>query len=155
MLPPLLRYFFGETFALTLVKNFYAPVCHQNPSRSFALLGTPCAVCIRCASVYFSFLCGVVLWNFVQRNAELVQYCSAIFSFPRVFIFLVPLLADVGARVLGFYDDGFSLYTTRIISGALFGCTFAFALLPIFFSACDELMTQKKLQENVYDVQTK
>lgn len=139
--PVLLHYWYGETFAEQLLMNFYAPVCHQQPAHSFALFGTPFAVCIRCTSVYFAFLFGIIFWKAILRNKTLSENCSYIFSFPRVFTFLLPMLFDVSLRFVGVYGDEFSLYTLRIISGTLFGFPFALALLPVFFTATAELFS--------------
>ncbi len=145
ILPPLLHYWSGETIIETLILKFYSHICHQNSARSCTFFGAPFAVCIRCSSVYFSFLCGVLLWNIFSRNATFEKYFSALFSFPSVFIFALPMLADVVARFIGLYNDEFSFYASRIVTGGLFGFSFAFALLPVFFSACEELFPTKFL----------
>lgn len=47
-------------FDLGWVYQFFAFICHQNPLRSWSLGSGPLAVCIRCTSIYFGFLLGLV-----------------------------------------------------------------------------------------------
>jgi len=42
------------------IYSFFAMICHQNPERSWHIAGSPLPVCVRCASIYFGFLMGVV-----------------------------------------------------------------------------------------------
>lgn len=42
------------------VYQFFSLICHQDPGRSWHILGEPLPVCIRCASIYFGFLAS--LW---------------------------------------------------------------------------------------------
>src|ERR1700693_767426 len=36
-----------------LIRSFYSRLCHQDPSRSFVLEGSPVAVCVRCLGIYW------------------------------------------------------------------------------------------------------
>lgn len=47
-------------FDLHWVYQFFAFICHQDPIRSWSLGSEPLAVCIRCTSIYFGFLVGLV-----------------------------------------------------------------------------------------------
>jgi uncharacterized membrane protein len=40
-----------------LIRNFFSRLCHQDPSRSFMVEGSPVAVCVRCLGIY----CGAAL----------------------------------------------------------------------------------------------
>jgi uncharacterized membrane protein len=40
-----------------LIRNFFSRLCHQDPSRSFIVEGSPVAVCVRCLGIY----CGAAL----------------------------------------------------------------------------------------------
>jgi uncharacterized membrane protein len=48
------------------IYSFFTLICHQRPDRSFELVGAPLPVCIRCSSLYFGFL-GGLLSNFSAR----------------------------------------------------------------------------------------
>ena len=40
-----------------LIRSFFSRLCHQDPSRSFMVEGSPVAVCVRCLGIY----CGAAL----------------------------------------------------------------------------------------------
>jgi uncharacterized membrane protein len=40
-----------------LIRSFFSRLCHQDPSRSFIIEGSPVAVCVRCLGIY----CGAAL----------------------------------------------------------------------------------------------
>ena len=42
------------------VYRFFSLICHQNPLRSWTLVGTPLPVCVRCVSIYTGFLVALV-----------------------------------------------------------------------------------------------
>jgi uncharacterized membrane protein len=50
----------------------YAPLCHQDPGRSFGLAGGAQAVCARCAGLYLGGVAGlfVAAWLFIGRGRE-------------------------------------------------------------------------------------
>jgi len=48
--------------------QFFSLICHQDPGRSWHILGEPLPVCIRCASIYFGFLAS--LWLGFPANAR-------------------------------------------------------------------------------------
>jgi uncharacterized membrane protein len=37
---------------------FFSPICHQDPARSFWILGAPVAVCARCLGIYIGAAAG-------------------------------------------------------------------------------------------------
>jgi uncharacterized membrane protein len=44
-----------------LIRSFFSRLCHQDPSRSFVLEGSPVAVCVRCLGIYWgAALAGVM-----------------------------------------------------------------------------------------------
>jgi hypothetical protein len=55
-------------FGLTWIYRFFAIVCHQEPERSWELLGKSLPVCIRCASIYFGFAAS--LWLGIRANVR-------------------------------------------------------------------------------------
>jgi len=53
---------------LPWVYSLFSRICHQNPSRSWHIVGEPLAVCIRCTSIYFGFTAS--LWLRVKANVR-------------------------------------------------------------------------------------
>lgn len=53
--------------AALAVRSFFAPVCDQNPVRSFFLHGSPIAVCVRCLGIYCGMATGA--WQDVVLGA--------------------------------------------------------------------------------------
>ena len=51
----------APTFHLGPIYLFFSSICHQLPERSWHIGGEPLAVCIRCTSIYFGFLLGLVV----------------------------------------------------------------------------------------------
>jgi uncharacterized membrane protein len=47
--------------AALLIRNFFSRLCHQDPSRSFVMDGSPVAVCVRCLGIYWGVALGMVL----------------------------------------------------------------------------------------------
>ncbi|NQT25092.1 DUF2085 domain-containing protein [candidate division KSB1 bacterium] len=45
-------------------RYFYSFICHQNPDRSFHVLGHSMAVCARCTGIYFGALIGILTFPF-------------------------------------------------------------------------------------------
>src|SRR5579884_4343925 len=58
----------APAFGLGWVYRFFAIVCHQEPERSWQILGHPLPVCIRCASIYFAFTAS--LWLGLRANVR-------------------------------------------------------------------------------------
>ncbi len=50
----------------------YAPLCHQDPERSFEILRGSQAVCARCAGLYLGGVAGLLAaaWLFIGRGRE-------------------------------------------------------------------------------------
>jgi uncharacterized membrane protein len=48
-------------FAL-LIRSFFSRLCHQDPTRSFMVGGSPVAVCVRCLGIY----CGAALASLLR-----------------------------------------------------------------------------------------
>jgi uncharacterized membrane protein len=48
-------------FHLPSLYQLFSMLCHQQPARSWHIHGEPLAVCIRCASLYFGFLAGLLV----------------------------------------------------------------------------------------------
>ena len=48
----------GYTLLAVAIFWFFSPVCHQDPARSFWILGAPVAVCARCLGIYLGAAVG-------------------------------------------------------------------------------------------------
>jgi uncharacterized membrane protein len=97
-------------------RAFFAPLCRQNPARSFSLDGSPMAVCIRCMGVYTGLASGA--WITLGASQRLSR---ARIIFVTV---LVLNLCDVGAELLHLHGN---LPILRFFLGLTLG--FASALL--------------------------
>ena len=63
-------------FGLSWVYAFLSRICHQDAARSWHLFGTPLPVCIRCASIYFSFT--VSLWFGLRASTRWLRISVAL-----------------------------------------------------------------------------
>ncbi len=108
-LPPFLS---GEM--QTAVRQCFAPLCHQMPSRSLQIDGVPVAICDRCSGIYLGLVVGVAatgwgqsLWEALGRYGQHLLLGS-----------LVPLGVDWIGPILGLWGNGpFS----RALTGVFFG----------------------------------
>lgn len=65
-------------FGLTWVYEFFARICHQDPERSWHIFGHALPVCVRCASIYFSFTAS--LWLSLKPNTRWLRVSIAIMA---------------------------------------------------------------------------
>jgi uncharacterized membrane protein len=101
--------------AALLIRGFFSGLCHQDPSRSFQLAGSPIAVCVRCLGIYS----GVALSPLLHIKKEIAQrfFASAI---------LLNLL-DVATEILHWHGN---LPIPRFLLGLLLGSAAGLILLP-------------------------
>jgi len=93
--------------ALTfLIFLFFSPVCHQDPARSFWILGTPIAVCARCLGIYLGAAVGA--WIPAPRRMLLSGLA----------LFAVLNLADVLTEAAAWHGNW---KLARFLLGALLG----------------------------------
>lgn len=109
LLPPFL-----PTELQGMVRECFAPVCHQMPSRSPHIGGVPIAICDRCSGIYLGLVLGVAvtgwgrsLWTALGQHSRYLLLGS-----------LVPLGVDWIAPVLGLWQNG---PISRGLTGLLFG----------------------------------
>lgn len=88
------------------IYSLFAIICHQDPARSWYLLGEPLPVCIRCASIYFGFLAA--LWLRLSPRTQWLRIALAVMICEFV---VARLVVDIAVA--------------RSISGMLFGATAA------------------------------
>ena len=107
--------------------RFFSRVCHQFDDRSLHLSGEKLAVCIRCSSIYFSFLITILFYPFLHRWHEWKTP-------PRVLLLIAvtPMFIDV---VLNFSGLHFSTLWTRLATGAWFGGVLPLFILPPLLEA--------------------
>jgi len=118
VLAPILRA--SGSRASSVLYACFAPVCHQNPGRSFSLLGHPLAVCARCFGVYAGFLGGMILYPFIRGFHDL--------RLPRLRDFLIvslPVGLDAAANILGLWNTP---NLPRFLLGSAWG-----AILPFYW----------------------
>jgi len=109
VLPPFLSAEMG-----VVVRQCFAPVCHQIPGRSPHVGGVPIAICDRCSGIYLGLVLGVTasgwgqgLWAALGQHGRYLLLGS-----------LVPLGVDWMGPVLGLWSNG---PISRVLTGLLFG----------------------------------
>ncbi len=85
---------------------FFSPVCHQDPARSFWILGAPVAVCARCLGIYLGAAAGA--WIPAPRRMLLSGLA----------LFAALNLADVLTEAAAWHGNW---KLTRFLLGALLG----------------------------------
>jgi len=118
ILAPYLRSHGERAFAALYAA--FAPVCHQQPERSFWLFGFPLAVCARCAGIYAGFLGGMILYP-LKRKFSAVRLPSL----PLFLAVSTPIVFDTAANVLGLWETS---NVVRSATGFLWGL-----ILPFYF----------------------
>ena len=117
------------------VYQFFHPICHQLPERSFYLWGEKLAVCSRCSSIYFGFLFVAVLYPFIRSVSNpIVPHRN------WLLLTLLPMLIDVS---LEFFNLHNSTFVTRTITGAVFGGIVPFYVLPAAIEALQQLCSKR------------
>jgi uncharacterized membrane protein len=100
----------------------FGMLCHQLPERSYFIEGHKLAVCSRCTGIYAGFTLTLLLFPLIGSLKNVVTP-------PRSWLLLaaVPLLIDVGVNFFGFWHN---THTSRLLTGALLGCTAVFYVMP-------------------------
>ncbi len=127
----------GDAGPARFVYAVFAPLCHQIPSRSFALNGHPLAVCGRCLGIYAGFAAGIVLYPLLRGFSRI--------SLPSIGLFLtltVPMALDGGGGVIGAWRSPIGL---RFATGFAWG-----TLLPFYFitGLVDFVRTRRERRES-------
>lgn len=58
------------------IYDLFSRICHQDPLRSWHILGEPLPVCIRCASIYFAFTAS--LWLGLKPRVQWLRVSVAL-----------------------------------------------------------------------------
>lgn len=109
LLPPFLP---AET--QPVVRQCFAPVCHQLPARSPHVGGVPIAICDRCSGIYLGLVIGVSLTGWGR------SLWAALGLHGRYLLLgsLLPLGLDWIGPILGLWSNG---PISRALTGFLFG----------------------------------
>ncbi|MGA3224654.1 MAG: DUF2085 domain-containing protein [Acidobacteriaceae bacterium] len=106
----------SHPLAALLIRSFFSRICHQDPTRSFLVEGSPVAVCVRCLGIY----CGAALaaWLRLGRGVAARLLAAAL---------LINVL-DVATGALHWHGN---LPLVRLLLGLLLGVgAGAVAFLP-------------------------
>ena len=117
----------------SVMYRFFSHVCHQYDSHSFHLLGMKLGVCIRCSSIYFGFLGGVLAAGMLP-DAHRRRFTAPFL------VAMLPMVLDVTLDVLGIHSSN---DVTRAVSGLVFGSASGVLLTPYLvegFAQCFELV---------------
>jgi uncharacterized membrane protein len=94
--------------AALILRDFFSPLCHQNPARSFTLDGAPVAVCVRCLGIY----AGVALSTLRSPKTPRALYLF--------FTAILLNLVDIATETLRWHG---SMPLLRFILGLFLGLT--------------------------------
>jgi uncharacterized membrane protein len=107
----------SHPLAALLIRSFFSQLCHQDPGRSFLLVGAPVAVCVRCLGIYWGVAVGAALVRLrmgrrllaVGLTLNLVDVATSVLhwhgNLPLVRFFL-GLLLGVGVGAVLFFSEG-------------------------------------------------
>ena len=136
MAPPLLVHG-GHAREAAVVRLALAPVCHQDPARSFHPAGHPMGVCARCAGVQAGFLAGslALAWGIRSRRGA---SCRP----PRPAVLALATAPMAVQWLLARLPLGFPLLDgnpVRALTGALFGAALSAYVLPAVVEMMEEI----------------
>lgn len=139
---PLLASYAPLSSVASQVYSLFSPICHQFDSRSFHLAGEKLGVCIRCSSIYFSFLSSLALYPMVRRLAS-----PTIPQLRWLLLALAPMAMDVLLNLISLH---LSTTLTRVLSGALFGGILPFFLFPPLVEAVSQIRNRLTLPGGIF-----
>jgi uncharacterized membrane protein len=92
---------------------FFAPICHQIPSRSFSLYGYPFAVCHRCSGIYLGLFIGsFFLYQQIHRHPKARRIWIIAAS--------LPLISDALLQYAGLWSgNAYSRFSTGLLFGVM------------------------------------
>ena len=118
---PLIQSSGHPAFASRIYRAF-SFVCHQIPDRSFHLAGYKFAVCSRCTGIYSGLALATLSYPLVRSFRR-----TATPHLVWLFLALAPLAIDWS---LGYFSIWQNNHVSRFATGALFGATAVFYILP-------------------------
>lgn len=126
----------GLTGPASAVFGIYRFFCAQTPSHSFFIAGYQVCLCSRCLAIYTSILAAGIVLALIRERQRVRPV--------RWYIWLlgmVPMALDGGTQLVGLRESNLAL---RLLTGAIFGVTTAWFLLP----QIEEAATQEQSQPN-------
>lgn len=124
-------------FLAGLIKLFYAPLCHQNPERSFVLWDHALPVCSRCTGIYTGFFLGTVIFPFISKKIKNIYPPKII-----LLLALLPMGLDVGLKWILHIDTGLIIH---FITGSVFSILFSFFAIPGLLELSDLLIKRGEM----------
>lgn len=119
-----------------LLYGAFGEVCHQIPGRSFAILGEPLGVCMRCSAIYFAFLAALIAQPFAAARFRHAPPAPWI-----LIVALLPMALDVTLHLAGLHA---STAWTRTVSGLAAGATLPLYLVPVLEEAVQQLLSTNR-----------
>jgi uncharacterized membrane protein len=126
----------------------FAKICHQIDGRSLHVFGEKFGVCVRCTSIYFSFLAGLLFYLFVRALET-----NNVTDKRWLIVGILPMVIDAFLNDFGIHQSGDAL---RAVTGSIAGFVLALYILPLFIEALTQLTFHRNLQGDTrYAGQTK
>ena len=95
-----------------LISFFFSNLCHQNPYRSFVMMGLPLPVCSRCTALYLGGLAGVTLYPALRLLGERL-WIQALFCLAAFLMIMDVELDWMGTRK--------NTFLSRSLTGSILG----------------------------------
>ncbi len=131
----------GHHTISNILYKFFAPTCHQNPSKSFHLYAYKFPVCWRCSAIYLGMLLSSVFYVFytiyILRTAKI-----NLISFRYLIIVGIIMLIEVILHFTPFYTSGLF---GKMFTGLLLGGVFSFYLIPLYYEIFSNLLDKRKI----------
>lgn len=117
-LAPIFAYFKNYELS-SILTSIYMFSCHQQPDRSFWLLGYPMALCARCYGFYFGVILSSILALFDKLKINLTAFI-VIFA-----ICIIDIILNVAFKI---NTGNIIRCITGIFMGTIFICTLNYVL---------------------------
>ncbi len=120
----------GLTGPASGVFDVYRVFCAQTPSHSFFIAGYQTCLCSRCLAIYTSILLAGVAIVFLRKNRRLRAIPWYVWL-----LGMIPMALDGFTQLFGLRESNLAL---RLLTGAIFGVTTAWFLLPQIEEAANQ-----------------
>lgn len=104
------------------IYGFFHFLCHQQPDRSFHVMGEQFGVCSRCFGVYFGILAGFVVYPLWRRIDE-IEPLSKVW----LFLSLIPMGIDWSLTFFGLWEN---TQLSRFLTGLILGVACSTFIVP-------------------------
>ncbi len=131
----------GLTGLSESIYGFFGYICHQDPLRSFHILGHKFGVCSRCFGVYFGLFFGIAVYPLLRSMGE-------IDPLPRIWLILaiIPMGID---WLLGVFDIWANTFFTRFTTGFILGFACAVFIVPALVELAQMFLLKQQKRQNV------